>query len=195
MYKRMIASKSDYLEFLRVEGVFYNCLSRADNVRCFLKFLGGSEMATIWHYQRLLRRTEYYRNCNKLFRYKLTLIVFNRISNKYGIHIGLNTFEKGLRIMHLGSILVNGNVHVGEFCTLHINTALVAKGNASVVPTLGDHIVIGVGATIVGDVVLADGIAVGAHSLVNHSFLESNITVAGVPARKISSQGSITWGR
>ena len=43
----------------------------------------------------------------------------------------------------------------------------------------------GVGANIIGNVKIADGIIIGANSLVIKSFLEENIVIAGVPARKI----------
>ena len=95
--------------------------------------------------------------------------------------------------MHLGSILTNSRVKVGENCTIHINTALVAQGTNSGVPTLGNNIVIGVGVTILGDVRIANGIAIGANAVVNKSFIEENIAIAGCPAKKISNNGDSTW--
>lgn len=49
---------------------------------------------------------------------------------------------------------------------------------------------IGPGAKIFGDIFIADNIAIGANAVVNKSFYESNITIAGVPAKKISNKGS-----
>ena len=95
-------------------------------------------------------------------RYYLIKILLNWKSNRYGLHIGLNVFDKGLHVMHLGSILTNGRVRAGRDCAIHINTALVAQGVSSDTPVLGNNIVIGVGATILGGVTIADGIAVGA---------------------------------
>ena len=46
------------------------------------------------------------------------------------------------------------------------------------------------GAKIFGNITIADGIVIGANSVVNKSFLEPNITIAGVPAKKISNKGS-----
>ena len=97
--------------------------------------------------------------------------------------------------MHLGSILVNEKVRVGKDCAIHINTALVAQGVSSDTPILGDNIVIGVGATVLGGITLADGIAVGANALVNKSFQESDIAIAGVPAKKISNNGKKNWNK
>ena len=49
---------------------------------------------------------------------------------------------------------------------------------------------IGPGAKIFGNVQIVDGIAVGANAVVNKSFLEPDISIAGVPARKISDEGT-----
>jgi serine O-acetyltransferase len=50
---------------------------------------------------------------------------------------------------------------------------------------------IGPGVKIYGPIEIADNIAIGANSVVNRSFIESGITIAGNPARKISNKGSI----
>lgn len=96
--------------------------------------------------------------------------------------------------MHLGPILINANVQIGEDCSLHINTAFVAGGTNSGVPTLGNNIVVGVGATILGNTHIADGVAIGANAVVNRDVLEPDIAVAGVPAKKISNNGNKNWG-
>ena len=48
---------------------------------------------------------------------------------------------------------------------------------------------------MLGGVYITDGIAIGANSLVNKSFYEENIAIAGNPARKISNNGSNTWNK
>ena len=160
-----------------------------------VKWLLGSENAIIWSWQKRLRKTEYYFNTNKKMRYYLSKILLNWKSKRYVLHIGLNVFDKGLHVMHLGSILTNGRVRAGRDCAIHINTALVAQGVSSDTPVLGNNIVIGVGATILGGVTIADGIAVGANALVNKSFTEPDIAIAGVPARKVSGNGKNNWNK
>ena len=96
--------------------------------------------------------------------------------------------------MHVGPILMNGNVQVGEDCTFHINTALVAGGTNDEVPTLGNGVIMGIGSVAVGGVAIADYVAIGANAVVNKSIDESNVTVAGIPAKKISDHGSEKWG-
>lgn len=50
------------------------------------------------------------------------------------------------------------------------------------------------GATILGNVWIANGITIGANALVNKNFDEEKIAIAGVPAKKISDNGRWQWG-
>ena len=95
--------------------------------------------------------------------------------------------------MHIGPILVNGNSKIGENCVLHINTGLVAGGRTDEAPTLGNNVIVGIGAVLLGGIKIADNVAIGANSVVNKDVLEEGIAVAGVPAKKISNNGSQTW--
>ena len=42
---------------------------------------------------------------------------------------------------------------------------------------------------------VAKGIAIGANAVVNKSIEEEYIAVAGVPAKKVSNNGSNKWGK
>ena len=64
-------------------------------------------------------------------------------------------------------------------------TAFGAKHFVNDAPKIGNNVEIGFGAVIIGKVIIADGIKIGANSVVTKSFLEPNITIAGVPAKKI----------
>ena len=46
---------------------------------------------------------------------------------------------------------------------------------------------------VLGNVTVADNVAIGANAVVNRDVLEENIAVAGVPAKKISNNGAIAW--
>lgn len=184
-----ICTKADLKRFLEIESKKYN----RKNER--IPIIAITENDILWKHNVLLRKTEYYTNIgNKIMKliYKLRLI---RLQNKYSLHIPINCFDCGLRIMHLGPILVNGKVRAGKDITIHINTSIVAGGTNDDVPTLGNGIVIGVGAVLLGGVRLADYIAVGANAVVNKSFEEENIAIAGVPARKISNNGRKEWNQ
>lgn len=75
----------------------------------------------------------------------------------------------------------------------HINTALVAGGTSDEAPTLGNNVVIGIGAVVLEKICVANKVAVGANAVVNKDVLEEDITVAGVPAHKVSNVGISGW--
>ena len=65
-----------------------------------------------------------------------------------------------------------------------------AAGVERRVPQIGNNVYIAPGVKIFGDIEIANGIAIGANAVVCKSFLEENVTIAGVPAKQISDKGS-----
>lgn len=146
-------------------------------------------------YQLVLRRAEYYTNCKKNPIYK-PLVLFFRLrhrmmGNKCGYSIPLNTCGKGLNLAHVGTIIVNANAHIGDYCRIHADVNIgTSAGSGGEAPTIGNNVYIGPGAKLFGKILIADGIAIGANAVVNKSFTEPNISIAGIPAKKISEKGS-----
>lgn len=187
--KKYINNKNDLEEFLCYESVLYKRKSTRIPIICI------RENDYLWKHNVLLRKTEYYTNTNKKILGCIYKILLLRYQNMNQIHIPINTFDKGLHIIHLGPILVNGNATCGKDIVLHINTCIVAGGINNDVPIIGDGVVVGVGAVILGNVKLANNIAIGANAVVNKSFDEENITIAGVTAHKISDRGRLDWNK
>lgn len=181
-----ITDKKTLNEWLAYERKFYPCSS-------LQRFFKIGEGALLWHHQVLLRKTEYHLNVHHKVRYLVYKFFLRRTQLRYAIHIPLNCCDKGLHIVHIGPVLMNNQVTVGKDCSFHINTALVAGGNNDFAPKLGNRVIVGVGAVVLGNVEVADYVAIGANSVVNRSVTEENIAVAGAPARKISSNGTKTW--
>lgn len=186
---KIIRTKKELKEWLDYETSRYKTKNLLDRI------LNISEASLLRHHQILLRKTEYYYNTNKKLNYLVCKVKLGRFQKKYGISIPINTCGKGLQIMHLGSVLINDRVTIGENCIIHINTAVVAGGKNDDVPTIGNGCVISVGAVILGGVDLADSIVIGANAVVNKSFDEPDITIAGVPSKKISNNGRSKWDR
>lgn len=154
-----------------------------------------SERQLCRKHQILLRKTEFYMNSGRKFQSFFYRRCLQRFQCIYGMHIPPNVFDIGLKIIHSGPILVNSNVVAGKNCTLHVGAKIVAGGTDNGVPVIGDNVIFGVGAVALGEITIADGVAIGANAVVNRSVLEPNIAVAGIPARKISSNGSNVWGK
>ena len=181
-----INSKKELKEWIEYEKL------KKKSIRDFIPM---GEAYILRKHQLLLRKTEYYLNTKKIIRAMIYRMRLSVIQNKYSLHIPPNTCGKGLKIMHIGPILLNGRAIVGENCVFHINTALVAGGNNDDTPVLGNNVVLGIGSVVVGGIRIADNVAVGANAVVNKDVVESDITVAGVPAKKISDKGRSEWGK
>ena len=181
----MIQSKKDYKYYIEADRI---ALGRKNKKPRII----GDE---IWIFQRLLRKIEYYKNCKKLIVFKpyyyFLWLKFHIISILLGFSISPNVFGPGLSIGHRGTIVVNNNSKIGANCRIHVCVSIGTKaGYSDLAPTLGDNIYIGPGAKLFGPICITDGIAIGANSVVNKSFHEGDITIAGVPARKISDKSS-----
>lgn len=183
----MIKSKGEYLEYIKADMHALRC--DVDPPR-----YGGIRYC-IYRYERLLRKNEYYLNCkNKLF-YKPYIMFlrlrFRKQSIKYGFEIPLNCFGKGLSIAHIGPIIINGNVKIGENCRIHVGVNIgTAAGYADKTPILGNNIYIAPGVKIFGDIKIADNVVIGANAVVNKNIETSSVTIAGVPAKIIKYSGT-----
>ena len=169
--------------------------SRYPKISTLKYILQANEPAILWKHQVLLRTAEYHINTKHKFRAAISKFRLNRFQNKYALHIPPNVCGRGLKLLHVGPILMNGLCSVGENCSFHINTALVGGGTSNGAPTLGNDIVVGIGAIVVGDTHIPDGVAIGANAVVNKDVAEANIAVAGVPAVKISNNGKLEWNK
>lgn len=112
----------------------------------------------------------------------------NKLGNKLGLCIPLNTFQPGLLIDHLGTVVINPFAKIGRNCHIHGDCCIgLAKtgGSNDSVPKVGDNVDIGWGAIIVGGITIADGVVIGANSVVTHSITEPNSVWVGSPARRI----------
>jgi serine O-acetyltransferase len=181
----MIQTKEDYIFYLESDRLSLGIKEKTP------PFFGKE----IWKFERLLRKLEFYMNCkNGLFWDFYIYFLqwkFHRISVKLGFSIPVNVFGPGLSIAHRGTIVVMGSTKVGANCRIHTCVNIgVQAGPSNLAPQIGENVYIGPGAKLFGDIRIADGIAIGANAVVNKSFLEPGITIAGVPAKKISDKGS-----
>ncbi len=106
-----------------------------------------------------------YRQAKEQNKHLLTLIYSmkaNRISSKYNLEL-YGKYGENLRIWH-GNIILNGNC------------------------IIGNNVNVGFGSVIVGDVIIADNITIGANSFVNKSFREEGVVIAGCPAKIIGKK-------
>lgn len=76
------------------------------------------------------------------------------------------TIGKGFRIHHFGSIIFHPSVIIGEYCTIYQGVTIGDGGGAGKAARVGNHVMIGAGAKIIGDVTLGDYCKIGANAVV-----------------------------
>jgi serine O-acetyltransferase len=115
-----------------------------------------------------------------------------RLEYKFGISIPYNTaIGPGLYIGHFGGIVVNPKSVIGANCNLNHGVTIgeTFGGKHPGVPSIGSSVYIGPNAVIIGGIRIGNNVAIGASSVVNHSFDDYSV-IAGNPARVISDKGS-----
>lgn len=170
--KIILEDKKIYKEKTLIQNVWFKLNSNPK--RKFLKYI-------IFCRKRLFYKEK------KQFWYKILFFYYtkkrNALGNKLNLEINTEDFKKCLMIYHK-NIVINPKAVIGENCKLHGNNCIGSKEDDNA-PVIGDNVDIGFGAVLIGNIYIADGVIIGANSLVNKSFYEKNIVVAGNPAKKI----------
>src|ERR687893_2710731 len=97
---------------------------------------------------------------------------------------------RGFFIDHGMGVVIGETAEIGNYVTLFQGVTLggTGKERGKRHPTLGNHVVVGAGAKILGGIRIGDNVKVGANSVVLKS-VPANSTVTGVPARIIKTHG------
>jgi serine O-acetyltransferase len=105
-----------------------------------------------------------------------------------GATIGESFFiDHGMGVVIGETSIIGDNVTLYQGVTLGGTSHLRAKRH----PTLGDNVVVGVGAQLIGDITIGDNTKVGAGSVVVSS-VPANATVVGVPGRVVAMRNPDT---
>lgn len=187
-----IKSKQDLkncLDFERKQYCEYMYKNRKDYC---LGLIRSECVMQIMKWQAISRKTDYYDYVYHTKGGMLNLIKYiwymrrkNKIGNKYGLEVCTALTGKGLLIYHLNNV-VNGNSDIGENCHIHGTVVIGNAGpHSGKCPKIGDNVMIGAGAKIIGDITIGNNIKIGAGATVVNSFTEDGITIGGVPARKL----------
>ncbi|KQC34649.1 serine acetyltransferase [Nonlabens sp. YIK11] len=112
--------------------------------------------------------------------------IFTGISLPHSAQIG-----EGLYIGHHSGIIVHPQAVIGNNCNISqgVTIGVSGRGQYRGVPVIGDRVYVGANAVVAGNIQVGDGVVIGANSLVVKS-VETNTTVVGVPAVKISDHDS-----
>lgn len=124
----------------------------------------------------------FYKNRHVNFLYKIVSFLFRacmKISyNRYnhyplGIWVG-----GGLCLPHNIGIVLSGNAVIGEFCTIfHEVTIGVDCMECQKAPRIGNHVLIGAGAKVIGDVTIGNNVKIGANAVVTKNIPDNCVVV------------------
>jgi serine O-acetyltransferase len=106
------------------------------------------------------------------------------------IHPGAK-IGKGLFIDHGIGIVIGETAEIGNNCVLFHNITLGGTGHHKTKrhPTIGDNVLIGAGATLLGPINVGDNVKIGANTAVINRDVPSDCTVIGSPGRIIKKDG------
>jgi len=136
----------------------------------------------------------FYRIANFLWRMKIPIIPraisqFARFVTGIEIHPGA-TIGRGLFIDHGMGVVIGETAIVGDNVTLYQGVTLggTGKEKGKRHPTVGNNVVIGTGAKVLGNITIGDDSYVGANAVVIRD-VPPNSTVVGVPGRLTRQDG------
>ena len=118
-----------------------------------------------------------------LFRIK-RMDAFNNVSMGTDIGFGAH-FETPPHLQHgLNGIIVSHYAHIGKDAWIAQQVTIGQAIDENVAPTLGDNVVIGAGAKIIGNVRIGNNVTIGANAVVVND-MPDNCICGGIPARVI----------
>lgn len=135
-----------------------------------------------------------YRKANWFYRHNMKFIarwISQRARHKTGIEIHPGaTIGKGLFIDHGMGVVIGETTEIGDNCTIYQNVTLGGTGKdvGKRHPTLGNNVMVGSGAKILGPFKVGDNARVAAGAVVL-SEIPDNATAVGVPAKVVRVNG------
>ena len=134
---------------------------------------------------------QFHRLAHTLFRWHIPVLPrlisqFSRFFTGIEIHPGAKIGE-GFFIDHGMGVVIGETSEIGDNVTLYQGVTLggTSMQRTKRHPTLGDNVVVGVGAQLIGNITIGDNAKVGAGSVVVTS-VPANATVVGVPGRVVA---------
>lgn len=88
----------------------------------------------------------------------------------------------GLRLPHPMGIIIAPNTTIGADCDLYADVRLVLGHGCKQGPTIGDGVLLGDGAKVVGNIHVGTGSVIGVSSVVTRN-IPDHVTAVGIPAR------------
>ena len=139
--------------------------------------------ALIWH------RFAHWFYCHRMFFIARLISQIARFFTLIEIHPGAK-LGHGILIDHGSAVASGETAEVGDNCTIYQGVSLggvgTKKGKRH--PTLGNNVMVGAGAKILGAFEVGDNCSIAANAVLLKP-LEDNVTAVGIPARPVKKDG------
>ncbi|MBN1688986.1 MAG: serine O-acetyltransferase [Candidatus Omnitrophica bacterium] len=174
--------------FYTIYRDFKACFERDPAARTLLGFLEVIFLYSGFH-ALLIHRFSHFLYCLKIPFIPRLMSQLARFLTGIEIHPGAK-IGPGFFIDHGMGVVIGETTETGENVTLYQGVTLGGTGiqRGKRHPTLGNNVVIGAGAKVLGNICLGNYVKVGAGSVVIHS-VPDQCTVVGVPAEIVRKEG------
>ncbi len=125
--------------------------------------------------------------------FKFSALFFSqmaRLLTQIEIHPGAQ-IGKGFFIDHGNGVVIGETAQLGDYCSIFHGVTIGGTGNHTGKrhPTIGNHVFIGNGATLLGPIKVGNNVKIGARTTVVMHNIPSNCTVVDSPARIVKING------
>ncbi len=149
----------------------------------------------IWLTYSGLHAVHSYRRAHWFYKKKMFTIAriisqFSKFMTGIEIHPGAK-IGKGLFIDHGTGVVIGETAEIGDNCLIYQGVTLggTGKDKGKRHPTLGDNVMIGAGAKVLGPFKIGNNVKIAANAVVLEA-IPDNCTAAGVPARVVRNNGA-----
>lgn len=166
-------------------------LSNKKDIFTLARFLliHPSFKVTFW-----FRIGSYLKEKKYIFKFLYLIVYIIHRHNKYvtGIELPMGTkIGKGLVFSHYSCIFINSGSLIGEKCTIFQGVTIGSirgGGEKGGSPRIGNQVVIGPGAKLIGNITIGNNVFIGANAVVV-SNIPDNAVVGGIPAKILNMNG------
>lgn len=141
----------------------------------------GDNLDFIWKLYKLKHRTS-----NPVLKKACTFLL-NRCAHRHGGYIGADAILKEIPSLPHGihGIYISTFAEIGHGCRIYQNVTIGEVNRKA--PVIGDGVLIGAGAVLLGDIKIGNNVKIGAGAVVNKN-IPDNCTVVAQPVRIIESK-------
>ncbi|MBS3136561.1 serine acetyltransferase [Candidatus Woesearchaeota archaeon] len=115
---------------------------------------------------------------------------FMRFLTGIEIHPGAK-IGRGFFIDHGMGVVIGETAEIGRNCTLFHNVTIggTGKHEGKRHPTIGDNVMIGTSATLLGPIIIGNNVKIGAETFIMNHDVPDSCTVVGAPGRIVRMNG------